>query len=83
MPLLEAKGCLPTRKTNHQFAAYVTKVRSKLTNSLQSLRQNMNLNTVRAHFEFLGKMRTENCPQKLSCPWLKCARAKMRHTNFT
>src|SRR5690348_2636023 len=52
MPLLEAKGCLPTRKTNHQFAAYVTKVRSKLTNSLQSLRQNMNLNTVRAHFEF-------------------------------
>ena len=68
MPLLEAKGCLPTRKTNHQFAAYVTKVRSKLTNSLQSLGQNMNLNTVRAHFEFLGKMRTGELSTKTFSP---------------
>jgi hypothetical protein len=39
-------------------------VQRKLTNSLQSLGQNMNLNTVRATLNFLGKMRTRELSTK-------------------
>jgi hypothetical protein len=47
---------------------YVTEVLRKLTNSLQSLGQNMNLNAIRAHFEFLGKMRTGELSTKTFSP---------------
>jgi hypothetical protein len=43
----------------------------------------MNLNAVRAHFEFGGRRGTGELSTKLTRLWPKYAKAKMRHINFT